>query len=35
MLAPITPHWSEYVWLEVLKKVRCPPPFNHAKNSLV
>jgi leucyl-tRNA synthetase len=21
MLAPITPHWSEHVWLEVLKKV--------------
>lgn len=23
MLAPITPHWAEYIWLEVLKKV-CP-----------
>lgn len=22
MLAPIAPHWAEYVWLEVLKKVR-------------
>lgn len=21
MLAPIAPHWAEYVWLEVLKKV--------------
>ena len=23
MLAPIAPHWSEYIWLEVLKKVSC------------
>lgn len=23
MLAPIAPHWAEYVWLEVLKKVSC------------
>lgn len=22
MLAPVAPHWAEYVWLEVLKKVR-------------
>jgi leucyl-tRNA synthetase len=21
MLAPIAPHWSEYIWLEILKKV--------------
>ena len=22
MLCPIAPHWAEYIWLEVLKKVR-------------
>ncbi|KAJ5168003.1 Leucine--tRNA ligase cytoplasmic [Penicillium canariense] len=27
MLAPITPHWAEYVWLEVLKKVSPLPPI--------
>ncbi len=21
LLTPITPHWAEYIWLEVLKKV--------------
>jgi leucyl-tRNA synthetase len=21
LLAPVAPHWAEYVWLEVLKKV--------------
>lgn len=26
MLAPIAPHWAEYVWLEVLKKVRFVTP---------
>lgn len=25
MLAPIAPHWAEYVWLEVLKKVSLAP----------
>jgi leucyl-tRNA synthetase len=31
MLAPIAPHWSEYVWLEVLKKVSITssPLCNH------
>jgi leucyl-tRNA synthetase len=22
MMSPIAPHWSEYIWLEILKKVR-------------
>lgn len=24
MLATIAPHWAEYVWLEILKKVSSP-----------
>jgi leucyl-tRNA synthetase len=30
MIAPIAPHWAEYVWLEILKKVcsRCFAPEN-------
>lgn len=27
MLAPITPHWAEHIWLEVLKKVGFLLPF--------
>lgn len=27
IIAPITPHWAEYIWLDVLKKVR-PQPFS-------
>lgn len=34
MLAPITPHWAEYVWLEVLNKVSYPlSPNNHERNT--
>lgn len=29
MLAPIAPHWAEYVWLEVLKKVSTFFFLNH------
>lgn len=28
LMAPIAPHWAEYIWLEVLKKV--PPPLLHS-----
>lgn len=31
LLTPITPHWSEYVWLEVLKKVCFPENFHLSK----
>jgi leucyl-tRNA synthetase len=27
IIAPITPHWAEYIWLDVLKKVS-PQPFS-------
>ena len=30
LITPIAPHWAEYIWLEVLKKVRVlnsPPSF--------
>ena len=26
LITPIAPHWAEYIWLEVLKKVELPPP---------
>jgi leucyl-tRNA synthetase len=25
LIAPIAPHWSEYVWRDVLKNVNLPP----------
>jgi leucyl-tRNA synthetase len=28
MLAPIAPHWAEYIWLEVLKKVSFLSPLH-------
>ncbi len=30
LLTPIAPHWAEYIWLEVLKKVCIPPAHTGA-----
>ena len=35
MLAPIAPHWAEYIWLEVLKKVSFLPPHFMLNNDLI
>lgn len=39
MIAIIAPHWAEYVWLEILKKVRLPtqpisPYLSHLKSNI-